>query len=315
MAVRLQFFNAQLFGTSQTPEAQPEPETGVPPMYVKTRSTLPPTLELASLYAIAARQTFLEDGEEKTLAHDLHHGSAAKKQRARERLVLSHIRFAVNISREGFRNSPVPADELAQQAIIGLLLATKKYDGRVKFATYATQWVYQTIKEYAIRFQGIVHVPSSADRKRKKIRSAAAKAKAEGVFSVDVLADQLGMRANEVCTFLSLGSEVSLNIPVGEDGETERLDLLADPHEVDPLADKLTEQRNSLLHRALALLDEREREIVLARKGVGRDEEETLEILAQRFEISRERVRQIEQRAYEKLASCEFAAELREFLY
>jgi RNA polymerase sigma-32 factor len=272
--------------------------------------------ELSTVHAMADKQTFLKNGEEKTLADQLQNGTPSQKRRARDRLVLSHMKFALKLVRENFANSPVPTEELAQQAMIGLLLATNKYDGRAKFSTYAYRWVLQTVKEYAVRFNGIVHTPLSADRMRTKIRQAAQKATGEGAFLLDALAEELGLSAEEVVSYLNLGQESSLNAFMGPDSETERLDFLVDPVVVDPIADTELEQRDSLLARAMALLDVREREILLARWGIGREdeEEETLEMLAQRFEVSRERIRQIQVRAQEKLANCEFAEQLRAFL-
>lgn len=282
-------------------------------MFGKARSSVFIS-ELAAVHAIADQQLFLQNGEEKVLADHLQNGTASQKQRARDRLVLSHIKFALKIVRENFAKSPVPAEELAQQAIIGLLLATKKYDGRVKFSTYAFRWVFQTVKEYAVRFHGIVHTPLSADASRKKIRLAAEAADAEGEFSLDALAEQLSMRPDEVLAYLNLGQESSLNAPITEGSDSQKLDFLADPVEVDPLAATELEQRNALIRKAIAVLDEREQQVLLARWGLDRDEEETLDALAERFGVSRERIRQIQVRAQEKLAKCEFADELRSYL-
>jgi RNA polymerase sigma-32 factor len=284
-------------------------------MYKKRKVSIAYSPELAQIMATAEQFSFLEPEEEKRLARELRHGTKDQKLAARNRLVTSHLKFAASVARPYFVHSRVPQEELFQQAVLGLFLATNKFDGRFRFATYAFRWVDVSVRTYAQRFAGVVHTTPTAQRKQVKVRRAVREG-AVGV-SIEDLAKQLRMKPSEFAMYMTLGNEYSLNAPVGDGSEEqtlEHLDLLTNSDEVNPLADLETEQMHDLLRQALALLDDRERQILMARNGVGQDDESSLEELAQVFNISRERVRQIEVRAKEKLRESAFAEKLKGFI-
>jgi RNA polymerase primary sigma factor len=122
------------------------------------------------------------------------------------------------------------------------------------------------------------------------------------------------MKPGEVAMFLTLGQESSLNAPIGEDGDSTHMDFLEDPNGCDPLAEMETGQMHSALHAALSELSDREKHVLMARFGVDQDDEQTLDELAQLYGVSRERIRQIEVRAKEKLRNGPQARLLKTFL-
>ena len=272
--------------------------------------------ELAGHFAAASRSTFLAKGEEKKLGHDLQHGTPAQRKAAMDRLVTSHILWAINIAKPYFLYSKLPQEELAQQAMVGLVRACNKYNGSFKFATYAQQWVEEEVKLYAQRFAGVVHTPASATKKQTKIRRKLAEIERGKGVSIEALAAELNMDPADVTMYLGLGSESSLNRPLREDtdGGLEWQDVLVDPNQTEPLVDDEREQLYALLHKALGELDERERHILMARFGINQDEESTLEDLHEVWGVSRERVRQIEVRAKEKLREGPYGDTLRELM-
>jgi RNA polymerase primary sigma factor len=271
---------------------------------------------IAPYLAIAKSQPATTPKEEVELARIIATGDKKQREDAARRLVLSHIPMVIKIA-SAFSGSKLPASDLVQEGIVGLYRATTgKFDPSIaRFSTYGFRWAEDAIRTHVRDNQGVVRIPVSAHRKRQEVKRKAEELTTNGIIAYSEVGKALKMKPGKVAMFLTLGQESSLNLKVG-DGETEQLQLLEDPNPVEPCTAVEETQFHDQLHGALAILDSRERRIVTARVGMGEDDDEeaTLEKLAVEFSISRERVRQIQLRALEKLAMSPQAELLREFL-
>lgn len=232
---------------------------------------------------------------------------------AAHRLVTSHLRLVAKIAM-GYRGYGLPIGEVVSEGNVGLMQAVKRFDPERGFrlATYAMWWIKASIQEYILRSWSLVKMGTTANQKRlffnlRKMKSRI-QALEEGDLrpdQVDQIATQLGVSAEEVVSMnRRLSGDASLNAPLrateGESGEWQ--DWLVDDSESqeETLArsDEL-DQRRGMLHNAMDVLNDRERRIFEARRLS--EDPLTLEALSGEFDISRERVRQIEVRAFEKV--------------
>jgi RNA polymerase sigma-32 factor len=231
---------------------------------------------------------------------------------AARKLVTSHLRLVAKIAM-GYRGYGLPVSEIVSEGNVGLMQAVKRFDPDKGFrlATYAMWWIRASIQEYVLRSWSMVKMGTTAAQKKLFFNLRKAKnnigAIEEGDLTpehVATLTDQLGVTATELTEMnrrLS-GADSSLNAPLRSDGESEWQDWLADDS-----ADQETRlaereelgARHGLLVNAMKDLTDRERDIIQARRL--QDEPATLEELSQKYGVSRERVRQIEVRAFEKL--------------
>jgi RNA polymerase sigma-32 factor len=238
---------------------------------------------------------------------------------AARKLVTSHLRLVAKIAM-GYRGYGLPVSEIVSEGNVGLMQAVKRFDPDKGFrlATYAMWWIRASIQEYVLRSWSMVKMGTTAAQKKLFFNLRKAKnnigAIEEGDLTpehVATLSDQLGVTATEVTEMnrrLS-GGDASLNAPLRSEGESEWQDWLADDT-VDQET-RLAEReemgdRHDLLVGAMNDLTDRERDIINARRL--QDEPATLEELSQKYGVSRERVRQIEVRAFEKLQKAMRAA-------
>jgi RNA polymerase sigma-32 factor len=217
---------------------------------------------------------------------------------AARRLVTSHLRLVAKIAM-GYRGYGLPVSEIVSEGNVGLMQAVKRFDADRGFrlATYAMWWIRASIQEYVLRSWSMVKMGTTAAQKKLFFNLRKAKnnigAIEEGDLTpehVATLSDQLGVTATEVTEMnrrLS-GGDASLNAPLRSESESEWQDWLADD---------TVDQETRLAERED--LTDRERDIIQARRL--QDEPATLEELSQKYGVSRERVRQIEVRAFEKL--------------
>ncbi len=228
-----------------------------------------------------------------------------------EKLVTSHLRLVAKIAM-GYKGYGLPVNEMISEGNIGLMQAVKKFEPEKGFrlATYAMWWIKASIQEYILRSWSLVKIGTTTAQKKlffnlKKIKNQIAP-RAEGDLKkehVSEIADKLNVSEEEVVSMnrrLS-GKEHSLNAQIGEDGN-EWQDWIVDK-EMDQelkLAQKEEmDQRKDLLKDSIKILNDREREILYSRRL--NDEPTTLEDLSRKYKISRERIRQIENKAFEKL--------------
>jgi RNA polymerase sigma-32 factor len=239
---------------------------------------------------------------------------------AAHRLVTSHLRLVAKIAM-GYRGYGLPIGEVISEGNVGLMQAVKKFepDKGFRLATYAMWWIRASIQEYILRSWSLVKMGTTASQKKlffnlRKAKSAIS-AFQEGDLhpdQVDIIATKLGVQKDEVVSMnrrLS-GPDASLNAPMRVDGESEWQDWLEDTsavsQETQVAESEERTQRMSLLEAAMIDLSDRERHILTERRL--KDDPTTLEDLASHYGVSRERVRQIEVRAFEKLQKAMLAA-------
>jgi RNA polymerase sigma-32 factor len=232
---------------------------------------------------------------------------------AAHRLVTSHLRLVAKIAM-GYRGYGLPIGEVISEGNVGLMQAVKKFDPDRGFrlATYAMWWIRASIQEYILRSWSLVKMGTTAAQKKLFFNLRKAKSEIEALQEGDMRPDQvsqiatkLGVLDEEVISMnrrLS-GGDASLNSPLRSDSESEWQDWLVDeqtPTQETVVADSQEKSiRMGLLEEAMAELTDRERHILTERRL--KDDPTTLEELATEYGVSRERVRQIEVRAFEKL--------------
>ena len=231
--------------------------------------------------------------------------------KAAEKLVTSHLRLVAKIAM-GYKGYGLPVNEMISEGNIGLMKAVKKFEPEKGFrlATYAMWWIRASIQEYVLRSWSLVKIGTTTAQKKlffnlKKIKNQISHS-TEGDLRdehVSEIANKLNVDKKEVISMNRrlAGKEHSLNAPVGEDGD-EWQDWLVDKkldQELKFSQNEEMEQRKDLLADSLKTLNEREKEILYARRL--NDEQITLENLSKKYKISRERIRQIENKAFEKL--------------
>jgi len=234
-------------------------------------------------------------------------------------LVGSHLRLVIKIAR-GFSGYGLPLSDLVAEGNVGLMQAAQKFEPErgFRFATYAMWWIRAAIQEYILHSNSIVKMGTTAAQKKLFFNLRQMKGRLQqheaGDLSpdaVETIASALDVPEKDVIEMnrRMSGADVSLNVTMMEDGETEWLDRLVDEGPTQDLvlaeADERAHRRK-LLAEALAQLNEREREILVERRL--RDEPLTLEDLSRRFHVSRERIRQLEVRAVEKLKKAMLSA-------
>ena len=228
------------------------------------------------------------------------------------KLVTSHLRLVAKIAM-GYKGYGLPVSELISEGNIGLMQAVKKFDPDKGFrlATYAMWWIKAGIQEYVLRSWSLVKMGTTAAQKKlffnlKKLKQQIAPTQ-EGDLKeeqVKEISDRLGVKSEEIVSMnrRMMGKEKSLNQPVkpGEDDEWQ--DWVVDDaldQELYVAQKQELDEKKSLLHEAIKILNDRERKILEARKLC--NEPKTLDELSKKYKISRERIRQIETKAFEKL--------------
>jgi RNA polymerase sigma-32 factor len=231
---------------------------------------------------------------------------------AANKLVTSHLRLVAKIAM-GYRGYGLPISEVISEGNVGLMQGVKRFepDRGFRLATYAMWWIRAAIQEYILRSWSLVKMGTTANQKKLFFGLRRAKSKIAALQEgdlrpdqVQVIAKQLGVTDKDVIDMnRRLGGDASLNAPISNEGEPgEWQDWLAadSPSQETSLAEsEESENRRKALRGALTVLNERERRIFEARRLA--DDPITLEELAQEFGVSRERVRQIEVRAFEKV--------------
>ena len=231
---------------------------------------------------------------------------------AAHQMVTSHLRLVAKIAM-GYRGYGLPISEVVSEGNVGLMQAVKRFEPEKGFrlATYAMWWIKAAIQEYILRSWSLVKMGTTANQKKLFFNLRKAKSKISALEEgdlrpdqVQVIAKRLGVTEQDVVDMnRRLGGDASLNAPIRDDGESgEWQDWLVDdaPSQERILAEsEESDNRHKALISALDVLNERERRIFEARRLA--DDPITLEELAAEFGVSRERVRQIEVRAFEKV--------------
>jgi RNA polymerase sigma-32 factor len=231
---------------------------------------------------------------------------------AANQLVTSHLRLAVKIAM-GYRGYGLPASEIISEGNIGLMQALNRFEPErgFRFSTYAVWWIRASIQDYILRSWSLVKIGTTMNQKKLFFKLRSAKSKIAALESGDLHPDQVALIAKSldvtdqdvVDMNRRLGGDKSINAPLHEDGEAgEWQDHLVDqspsPEAIVVEQDEREHQQKALI-AAIDVLNDRERRIFEARHLA--DEPLTLEDLAAKFNVSRERIRQIEARAFEKV--------------
>jgi RNA polymerase sigma-32 factor len=231
---------------------------------------------------------------------------------AAHRLVTSHLRLVAKIAM-GYRGYGLPLNEIISEGNVGLMQAVKRFDPDRGFrlATYAMWWIRAAIQEYILHSWSLVKMGTTAAQKKLFFNLRKLKGQIQAIDEGDLppetvkaIAERLDVTETEVVEMNRRleGGDRSLNVPLRVDSETDWQDWLVDEsasQETNLAESDEFDHRMSLLHRAMTVLNERERHILTERRL--KDEPTTLEELSGEYGISRERVRQIEVRAFEKL--------------
>lgn len=250
----------------------------------------------------------LSQEEEFSLAAQWHQESYVP---AAQKLVTSHLRLVAKIAMS-YRGYGLPIGEVISEGNIGLMQAVKRFDpGRgFRLATYAMWWIRASIQEYVLRTWSLVKIGTTTSQKKLFFNLRRLKSKILALEEGDLkpdhvqrIADQLNVPQQDVVEMnRRMGGDHSLNVSVHQEGEGEWQDFLADERETQENALVKREEKDTqgkLLSTALSVLNEREHQIFVARRL--QDPPLTLEDLSSQYAISRERVRQIEARAFEKV--------------
>jgi len=232
---------------------------------------------------------------------------------AAAKLVNSHLRLVAKIAM-GYRGYGLPVSELISEGNIGLMQGVKKFEPERGFrlATYAMWWIRASIQEFILRSWSLVKMGTTAAQKKLFFNLRRMKNQIEAFEDGDLkpadvtkIATDLGVSEDDVISMnrrMAMGGDTSLNVPLREDGEGTWQDWLVDS---EPLQDERvaeaeeTRVRHDLLVEAMESLNDREKHILTERRLT--DDPKTLEELSQVYDVSRERIRQIEVRAFEKL--------------
>ena len=229
-----------------------------------------------------------------------------------QKLVTSHLRLVAKIAM-GYRGYGLPVSEMVSEGNIGLMQAVKKFEPEKGFrlATYAMWWIKASIQEYVLRSWSLVKMGTTTAQKKlffnlKKLKNQLS-ANNEGDLKpqhVDEISKRLNVKKEEVISMNRRlrGKEKSLNDPVKDDSGTEWQDWLVDDkldQELKLSQDQELDERKNLMKSSMDILNTREKEILTARKLS--ENAATLEVLSKKYKVSRERIRQIETKAFEKL--------------
>ncbi|NYT39513.1 RNA polymerase sigma factor RpoH [Sphingomonas sp. R-74633] len=232
---------------------------------------------------------------------------------AAAQLVTSHLRLVAKIAM-GYRGYGLPVSELISEGNIGLMQGVKKFEPERGFrlATYAMWWIRASIQEFILRSWSLVKMGTTAAQKKLFFNLRRMKAKLDAFEDGDLspehltkIATDLGVTEEEVTSMnrrMAMGGDTSLNVPMREDGEGQWQDWLQDDSQLQDEAVAEAQEadvRHEMLVSAMTDLNEREKHILTERRLT--DDPKTLEELSQVYDVSRERVRQIEVRAFEKL--------------
>ena len=231
--------------------------------------------------------------------------------KAAERMITSHLRLVAKIAM-GYRGYGLPIGEVVSEGNVGLMQAVKRFepDKGFRLATYAMWWIKASIQEYVLRSWSLVKMGTTASQKKLFFNLRKMKGQIQALEEGDLkpehvkqIATRLGVDEQEVVNMnRRLGGDASLNAHVSADAEGEWQDWLVDEtaNQEDILVgNEESAMRNAMLKQALDKLTDRERRVFEARKL--QDDPMTLEDLSKEFDVSRERIRQIEVRAFEKV--------------
>jgi RNA polymerase primary sigma factor len=287
-----------------------------------------PTLKRAGTAEIFTDESFIPESVDQLLAHSRRYPLLTPEQeielaqriergdlRAKELLINSNLRLVASNARR-YQNQGLPLADLVQEGMLGLIRASEKFDWRkgFRFSTYATLWIRQAIQRGLENSGRTIRLPVHVAQRSRKVgrveRELSVRLGREP--TIEEIAEETGLPIDQIEEVRhQRAALVSLDQQVGEDGDTALGDLLPSDQEA-PEETAWDNERERLVHEAIASLPETERTVLTLRFGTGREEPQTLTAIGKRLGFSAERASQLEQRALKKLAESPELAALRE---
>lgn len=260
------------------------------------------------------KEKLITPEDEVRLAKQIQKGS----QKALEELTKANLRFVVSVAKQ-YQNQGLSLGDLINEGNLGLIKAAKRFDETrgFKFISYAVWWIRQSILQALAEQSRIVRLPLNRVGALNKIGKELSKLEQEyeRVPSAAELAESLDMTVSEVADTLKIsGRHLSVDAPFAQGEDNRLLDVLENEETPDPDNDLMGESLKVEIERALSKLTNREAEVIRLYFGIGREHSLTLEEIGERFDLTRERVRQIKEKALRKLRHHNRSAALRAYL-
>ena len=260
------------------------------------------------------KEKLISPDEEVRLAKEIQKGN----QEALEKLTKANLRFVVSVAKQ-YQNQGLSLGDLINEGNLGLIKAAKRFDETrgFKFISYAVWWIRQSILQALAEQSRIVRLPLNRVGALNKIGKELSKLEQEyeRVPSASELAESLDMTVSEVADTLKIsGRHLSVDAPFAQGEDNRLLDVLENEETPDPDNDLMGESLKVEIERALSKLTKREAEVIRLYFGIGREHSLTLEEIGERFDLTRERVRQIKEKALRKLRHHNKSAALRAYL-
>ncbi|MDF1611036.1 MAG: sigma-70 family RNA polymerase sigma factor [Stygiobacter sp.] len=237
---------------------------------------------------------------------------------ALEKLVKANLRFVVSVAKQ-YQNQGLSLGDLINEGNLGLIKAAKRFDETrgFKFISYAVWWIRQSILQALAEQSRIVRLPLNRVGALNKIGKAysSLEQEFEREPNAEEIAQELNMDINEISDTLKVaGKAVSMDAPISQGEENRLLDVLESTEQPSPDSNLITESLKKEIQRALSTLSEREAEVIQLYFGLNRDSALTLEEIGEKFNLTRERVRQIKEKAIRRLRHASRSKNLRAYL-